>query len=69
MLGCKLVGKQTIRNESRKKTALRSIKYWLFTLPPIIMEVNKWVPPIVVTFQTPPFSTSMIMGERAILGN
>ena len=34
------------------------------TLPPIIMEVKKWVPPIVVTFQIWPFSTSMIMGER-----
>ena len=25
---------------------------------------GKWVPPIVVTFQVQPFSTSMIMGER-----
>ena len=27
-------------------------------------ESEKWVPPIVTTFQLQPFSTSMIMGER-----
>ena len=36
------------------------------TLPPIFMEVKKWIPPIVGTFQIQPFSTSMIMGERVV---
>ena len=34
------------------------------TLPPIIMEVNKWVHPIIVTFQIQQFFAFMIMGER-----
>ncbi len=39
------------------------------TLPPITMQVKndeKWVTPIVDTFQIQPFSTSMIMGERVV---
>ena len=44
-----------------------SLKLQESTLPPIIMEVGKWVPPIWVSFHLGWFSTSMKMGERLYL--
>ena len=42
-----------------------TIKNWLFTLPPIIMEVKTGsLQQYIVTFQIPPCSSCMIMGGR-----